>query len=82
MQSGLGRARESYSHLLKVDQETWVGDKLTLRVSALGQCANAEIDVAEDHVRVEVQLPWLLARLGEKIKGALSREGTLMLEKK
>jgi len=68
--------------LIKVDEETWVGDRLTLRVSALGQSANGVIDVADDHVRLEVQLPWLLAKLGEKIKGAISREGTLMLEKK
>lgn len=82
MQSGLGRVRTSYSHVLQVHEETWVDDHLTLRVSALGQNASGLIDVADDHVRLEVQLPWLLARLGEKIKSVISREGTLMLEKK
>jgi hypothetical protein len=82
MQSGLGRARASYSSLIQVQEETWVGDSVTLRVSALGQSAKGVIDVADDHVRLEVQLPWLLAKLGEKIKRVINREGTLMLEKK
>jgi len=82
LQSGLGRARTSYGHVLQVQEETWVGDSLTLRVSALGQNANGIIDVAEDHVRLEVQLPWLLAKLGEAIKGVIRKEGTLMLDKK
>ena len=82
LQKGLGRARTSYGHLLKVEEETWVGDSVTLRINALGQNANGILDVAADHVRVEMHLPWLIATLGEKIKGVLSKEGTLMLGKK
>ena len=65
-----------------MQEETWSGDSLTLRVSALGQSANGVIEVADDHLRLEVQLPWLLAKLGETIKGVVRREGTLLLEKK
>ena len=82
LQTGLSRARTSFGHVLQVQEETWVGDSLTLRVNALGQRANGVIVVAEDHLRLEVQLPWLLARLGETIKGVVRREGTLLLEKK
>jgi hypothetical protein len=82
LRSGLGQARTRYSHLLQVQEETWAGDNLTLRVSALGQSANGVIEVADDHLRLEVQLPWLLAKLGETIKGVVRREGTLLLEKK
>jgi hypothetical protein len=82
LRSGLESARTRYSHLLSVQEETWVGDSLTLRVAALGQSANGVIEVAEDHLRLEVQLPWLLAKLGESIKGVVRREGTLLLEKK
>jgi hypothetical protein len=38
--------------------------------------------VADDHVRVEVTLPWLLAVVAEKITPAIQKETTLMLEKK
>jgi hypothetical protein len=82
LRSGLGAARTRYGHVLQVQEETWAGDSLTLRVSALGQSANGVIEVAEDHLRLEVQLPWLLAKLGETIKGVVRREGTLLLEKK
>jgi hypothetical protein len=82
LQSGFGRARTSYGHLLQVQEETWVGDSVTLRASALGQSVRGVIDVADDHVRLEVHLPWLLAKLGEAIKGVIRKEGSLMLEKK
>jgi hypothetical protein len=35
---------------------------------ALGQSASGSIDVAEDYVRLEVFLPWLLAKLIEPIQ--------------
>jgi hypothetical protein len=82
LRSGIEAARTRYGHVLQVQEETWAGDSATLRVAALGQSASAVISVAEDHLRLEVQLPWLLARLGETIKGVVRREGALMLEKK
>jgi hypothetical protein len=82
LKSGLGAARTSYSALLTITEETWTGDHLVFRVSAVGQSATGTIDVADDHVRLEVMLPWLLAKLAEKIAPAIRKEGTLMLEKK
>jgi len=51
-------------------------------MSSLGQIAAGTIDVADDHVRIEVTLPWLLAKFAEKIAPAIRKEGTLLLEKK
>jgi hypothetical protein len=82
LQSGIGRARTSYSHILQVQDDTWTGDRLALRVAALGQTAAALIDVADDHVRLEVELPWLLGKFGDAIKGVLRKEGQVLLEKK
>src|SRR5262245_468984 len=82
IKSGLGSARTGYTPLLSIDEETWAGDLLLFRVSALGQSATGSIDVADDHVRLEVTLPWLLAKLAERIAPAIRKEGTLMLEKK
>jgi hypothetical protein len=82
LKSGLGSARSGYAHLMAVQEETWTGDHLQFRVSALGQSASGTIDVADDHVRLEVTLPWLLARLAEKIVPAVQKQGTLLLEKK
>ena len=82
LKAGLGTVRTSYSALLTIHQETWTGDHVDFRVSAVGQSAAGSIDVADDHVRLEVTLPWLLAKLAEKIAPAIRKEATLMLEKK
>jgi hypothetical protein len=82
IKSGLGSARTSFGHVLSIDEETWSGDHLAFRVRALGQGAAGVIDIEEDHVRLEVQLPWLLAKLADKLQPAIRKEGTLMLERK
>jgi hypothetical protein len=82
LKSGLGNAQSNFGHLFAVQEETWTGDHLQFRVSALGQVASGSIDVADDHVNLEVFLPWLLAKIAETIQPLIRREGTLMLEKK
>ena len=82
IKSGLATVRTSYSALLSIQEETWTGDRLAFRVSAIGQHAVGLIDVADTHVRLEVTLPWLLGKLAEKLTPAIRKEGTLMLEKK
>jgi hypothetical protein len=59
----------------------WSGDHLDFRASVLGQNATGTVDVAEDHVRLEVQLPWLLSMLANKAKALVEKQGKLMLEK-
>ena len=61
--------------------ENWTGDHLDFRAGVLGQTTTGTIDVAEDNVRIEVQLPWLLGLLAEHAKPFIERQGHLMLEK-
>jgi len=82
IKSGLTAARTNYSALLTIHEETWSGDRLAFNLGALGQSAVGFIDVADDHVHLEVQLPWLLAVVAEKLTPAIRKEGTLMLEKR
>jgi hypothetical protein len=82
LKTGLGQARTSYSNLMSVDEEVWNGDCLTFRLRALGQSASGTIEVQEDHLRLEVALPWLLAKLSERLVPAIRKEGLLLLEKK
>jgi hypothetical protein len=82
IRSGLANARANYSVFMNIQEETWNGDRLNFNLSVLGQSAAGLIDFADDHVRVEVTLPWLLAKIAEKIAPAIRKEGTLMLEKK
>jgi hypothetical protein len=82
LKSGLGNVRTNYGHVLAVQDETWTGDHLQFRVSALGQAVSGSIDVMEDQVNLVVVLPWLLAKLAAAIQPLVRKEGVLMLEKK
>jgi hypothetical protein len=82
LKTGLGNARANYGQLLAIEEETWTGDSVQFRVRALGQSANGKIDIFDDHVLLEVTLPWLLAKFAEKLVPAIRKQGVLMLEKK
>ena len=82
IEGGLGRAKTEFARLLTLEEEVWSGDTLAFRVAALGQRAAGTIDVHEDHVRLVVTLPWLLAKFAHAVQGAVKKQTTLMLEKK
>ena len=66
---------------LFVFKNQWSGDHLDFRASLLGQTTTGTVGVAQDHVRLEVQLPWLLSMLANKAKALVEKQGKLMLEK-
>jgi hypothetical protein len=82
LKAGMAGVRTNYSHLFNIQEETWSGDQLAFRVSALAQTISGTIDVADDQVTLQVVLPWLIAKLAEAIQPLIRREGTLLLEKK
>jgi hypothetical protein len=81
LKAGLTRAATSIP-VLRVDEERWEENRMIFRVRALGQAASGHIDVAEDHVRVEVRLPWLLQRFAEAAQVAIRNRGNLLLTKR
>jgi hypothetical protein len=81
LKTGLTKAAASMP-VLKVDEERWDGDRMMFRVRALGQAAAGHVDVAEDHVRIEVTLPWLLQRFAEVAQAAIRTRGNLLLTKR
>jgi hypothetical protein len=78
LKSGLGNARIGFAHLL-VHEEVWTGSRLQFRVGVIGQFASGTIDVFDDRVRLDVQLPWLLARFAEAFAPAIRSQGVLLL---
>ncbi|WFU74394.1 MULTISPECIES: polyhydroxyalkanoic acid system family protein [unclassified Bradyrhizobium] len=80
LKSGLGRAAASIP-VMQVEEERWSGDTLAFRIRALGQIATGQVDVADDHVKVEVMLPWLLQRFAEMAQAAIKKRGQLLLTK-
>src|ERR1700761_2439313 len=81
LKGGLSRAAASVP-VLTVDEERWEGDQMFFRVRALGQVASGQIDVADDHVRLEVTLPLLLQRFAEMAQTVIRERGQLLLTKK
>lgn len=82
LQSGLERARTTLGSQFSVLEETWSGERLDLRIAVLGQATDGTIHVADDSVRIEVQLPWLLGMIAEQATALIEKQGQLMLEKK
>jgi len=81
LKAGLRRAASSLP-VLTVDEERWEDDRMIFRVRALGQAATGHVDVADDHVRVEGVLPWLLQRFAEAAQVAIRNRGKLLLTKR
>ena len=81
LKTGLTRAASSVP-VLKVDEERWEDNRMIFRVRALGQVAAGHLDVADDHVRVEGVLPWLLQRFAEAAQIAIRNRGNLLLTKR
>ena len=81
LKAGLGRAASSVP-TLQVDEERWQDNRMIFRIRALGQTASGHVDVADDHVVVEVTLPFLLQRFAEIAQVAIRKRGQLLLTKK
>jgi Putative polyhydroxyalkanoic acid system protein (PHA_gran_rgn) len=81
LKTGLSRATASVP-FLKVDEERWEDNRMIFRVRALGQAAAGHVEVADDHVTVEVMLPWLLQRFAQAAQIAIRNRGNLLLTKR
>jgi len=81
LKSGLSKAASSVP-VLHVDEERWEDHRMIFRVRALGQAAAGHVEVEDDHVKVEVVLPWLLQRFAEVAQAAIKQRGKLLLTKR
>ncbi len=82
LRTGIDQLKEQYAGKFAVLDNRWTGQHLDFRVSAIGQTVTGKIDVAEDHVMLAVELPWMLAMLARKAQGLIENKGQLLLEKK
>jgi len=82
IKAGLSRAEAEFARLINFEHQAWEGDRLTFRVSALGQRAVGFLDVYEHAVRLEVSLPWLLGKFAAAAQRVIGQKGVMMLEKK
>jgi putative polyhydroxyalkanoic acid system protein len=81
LKTGLTKAASNVP-VLHVDEERWDDNRMNFRVRALGQAAAGQVDVQDDHVKVEVVLPWLLQRFAEAAQAVIKQRGKLLLTKR
>lgn len=82
LKSGLATAQSQFRQFFTVQEQTWSGDRLQFCAEALRQTVSGSIEVAEDHVRLEIELPWLLTKVAQQIQRVVKAQGAIMLEKK
>jgi hypothetical protein len=85
LEEGFGRLRRQMTGgmvSMLTCHERWEGDRLHFEAGALGQKITGRLDVSEDSVRIELDLPEILAALAERIAGKLKDEGRKLLEQR
>lgn len=82
LKDGFAKTKGDLGGIIAIEQETWEGDTLRFHMRALGQTAAGTIEVLEDALRIEVSLPWLLAKAAKRLLPILRKETTLLLEDK
>ena len=81
LDENLGRLTGQIGTVAKVDH-AWTGDRLDFTARAMMQTIKGDVTVFDDHVRITVVLPGLLAGMAEKVTGGLTRQGRLLLDEK
>jgi hypothetical protein len=82
LQGGMGSLRSQFGDKLTKIEDTWTDNRMDFNVAALGQSVSGHLEVFDDSVQVEVQLPWILSMIAEKVRPVIEKQGRLMLEKK
>jgi len=82
LQAGIGKAASQFGAVISIDEEIWSADRLTFKITALKQQASGTVDVYDDHVQLELQLPWLLAGIAHGAQAIIRERGQRLLDKK
>jgi hypothetical protein len=60
--------------------ERWDGDRLNFAVGAMGQTVSGVVDVLDDVVTMEIELPGMLGLIAGALKNRLQGAGQLLLK--
>jgi hypothetical protein len=81
LDGGVGRLRPELGAFISALDYSWADDTLNFRASAMWQTITGRIDVLDDAVRIEIELPWVMQLLGDTIAKQVRGRGTSLLEK-
>lgn len=81
LDSGIGRLQPELNALLSGLDYHWEGDTLNFVASAMWQRITGRIEVLDEAVRVEIDLPWIMRLLRDTIAKRVCGRGGALLEK-
>ena len=80
--NGLTELKQKYAGSVAGLEENWSGNLLSFRLTAVGQSITGRAEVLAEAVKLDIDLPWLIAAMAEKLRPKIEAEGRRMLEKK
>ncbi len=81
LDSGINRLRPELAQYVNALDMDWQGDRLNFQARALGQTITGRLDVLDDSVHLEIDLPWMLRLVTEMIAPQIRSRGRELLEK-
>ena len=83
IREGMEKVKPQLASFSSTLEEEWVGNEMNFRMGMMGQSVTGRIAVMDNSVRVEVDLPWILAAIADKVRGQIEKKGSqILLEKK
>jgi hypothetical protein len=81
LDGGIARLRPELARYVSALDLDWEGERLNFRARALAQTITGRLDVLDDSVRLEIDLPWFLRLLAPTITRQIRGRGYELLEK-
>lgn len=78
--SAITDARSKHPTILSGAQETWAGNRMDFRLSALGQSVTGDVIIEPQVVHLHINLPLILAALVDRLKPQMEAEGRKLLD--
>ena len=75
----VGVARQQSGNLIERLDHRWEGDTLHFTLAAMGQSVTGLCFVEDQVVRLEVELPWMLAMLAGSVRRQIETQGRELL---
>jgi putative polyhydroxyalkanoate system protein len=79
IREGLEKMKPQLAPYTSSLKEEWRGDEVHFHVVAMMPAQRGRIHVMDESVRVEVDLPWILAAIAEVVRGQIQKRGSQIL---
>lgn len=80
--SGFAKVQEQIAGKSVDVEQNWNGDVMHFKAGLMGQNITGMLTILADHVQIEVDLPWFLAKLSGAVGDKLKKGTQLLLDKK